>query len=458
MCRPGAGAGPRSTGSARRSSRAGPSPPGPIAWRFPGSSRSRRGWSRPAIRRRFTEQCPGRGCGCCGRPRPAPLSRHTSSHITGSSNAPATAFTSWKTAASRPTALHSSRSQCRGLVPPPGDHRVRTPEHLTAPYPPAGHAARHHSVAAALPLPPAGRAGPGTRAAGRRLRPYPTAHAWRTTGPVAPRIGPPGPPVRFVAPHTDDGRMPPDRPPSPPPTTALAVFRPRHLRQSLGCFVSALFGERLLLRQDGSAHAGISGASAPAERRRPRRSRQLSSAVTTTRGQSSPMRAGCRRPELNRLSPGRRSGLHGSGTDRGTAPRRQPRVRPKRPASTLGRRRGRSSPARSPRRSRIRSSSRLKASPRTGVSNKRPCLTFGGDGESWAVVVVGVRDVNELVRMVFSGLFPLVVEDVVDEGQPGVRVAAAPPSHVLGFQAGPGPASQPGVRATHRLVGRLLGR
>jgi hypothetical protein len=33
------------------------------------------------------------------------------------------------------------------------------------------------------------------------------------------------------------------------------------------------------------------------------------------------------------------------------------------------------------------------------------------------VVVVGVGDVNELVQMVFSGLFPLVVEDVVDEGQ-----------------------------------------
>lgn len=193
--------------------------------------------------------------------------------------------------------------------------------------------------------------------------------------------------------------MPPDR----PPTTALAVFRPRHLRQSLGCFVSALFGERLLLRQDGSAHAGISGASAPAERRRPGRSRQLSCAAATTRGQSSPMRAGCRRPELNRLSPGRRSGLHGSGTDRGTAPRRQPRVRPKRPASTFGRRRDRSSPARSPRRSRIGSSFRLKASPRTGVSNKRPCLTFGGDGESWGSLLLVLGMSTSLCGWCFRG-------------------------------------------------------
>jgi transposase len=28
-----------------------------------------------------------------------------------------------------------------------------------------------------------------------------------------------------------------------------------------------------------------------------------------------------------------------------------------------------------------------------------------------------VKDVNELVQMVFSGLFPLVIDDVVDEGE-----------------------------------------
>ncbi|MGW1047533.1 ISL3 family transposase, partial [Streptomyces sp. NPDC002547] len=37
-----------------------------------------------------------------------------------------------------------------------------------------------------------------------------------------------------------------------------------------------------------------------------------------------------------------------------------------------------------------------------------------------------VKDVNELVQTVFSGLFPLVVEDVVDEGERIVVRARTP--------------------------------
>jgi hypothetical protein len=37
-----------------------------------------------------------------------------------------------------------------------------------------------------------------------------------------------------------------------------------------------------------------------------------------------------------------------------------------------------------------------------------------------------VKDVNELVQMVFSGLFPLVIEDVVDEGERIVVRARTP--------------------------------
>jgi transposase len=37
-----------------------------------------------------------------------------------------------------------------------------------------------------------------------------------------------------------------------------------------------------------------------------------------------------------------------------------------------------------------------------------------------------VKDVNELVQMVFSGLFPLVIEDVADEGERIVVRARTP--------------------------------
>lgn len=42
------------------------------------------------------------------------------------------------------------------------------------------------------------------------------------------------------------------------------------------------------------------------------------------------------------------------------------------------------------------------------------------------VVDIPVKDVNELVQTVFSGLFPLVVEDVVDEGERIVVRARTP--------------------------------
>jgi transposase len=42
-----------------------------------------------------------------------------------------------------------------------------------------------------------------------------------------------------------------------------------------------------------------------------------------------------------------------------------------------------------------------------------------------------VKDVNELVQMVFSGLFPLVLEDVADEGERIVVRARTPQKAVV---------------------------